>query len=229
MSDLIQLEVNDGVALLTLNNGKVNAFSHALIEQFQTALDTVEEANVPVVIAGQAGMFSGGFDLKVMQSSPENAIALVTEGSKLTRRLLAFPTPVISACTGHAVAKGAFVLLCSDYRVGADGAFKIGLNEVAIGIAMHYAGIAMAKHGVSDRYLNRSLYLAEMFDPKTALDAGFLDMIVAPEQVVDVAMKCAHAAKGLNMRAHKATKLKAREGLLAEMDRAIEVDQKGSL
>ena len=155
MSDLIKLEINDGVALLTMANGKVNAFSHDMIAQFNAALDQVEEAKAPVVIAGNEKMFSGGFDLKVMQSGPENAIALVTEGSRLTRRLLAFPTPVISACTGHAVAKGAFVLLCSDYRVGAEGAFKIGLNEVAIGITMHYAGIAMAKHGVSDRYLNR--------------------------------------------------------------------------
>ncbi|KZY74253.1 enoyl-CoA hydratase, partial [Oleiphilus sp. HI0065] len=193
------------------------------------ALDRVEEAKAPVVIAGNEKMFSGGFDLKVMQSGPENAIALVTEGSKLTRRLLAFPTPVISACTGHAVAKGAFVLLCSDYRVGAEGPFKIGLNEVAIGITMHHAGIAMAKHGVSDRYLNRSLYLAEMFDPETAVEAGFLDQLAAPEKVVETALAVATACKGLNMRAHVGTKLKARSGLLAEMDRAIEVDAKGSL
>ena len=229
MSDLIKLEINDGVALLTMASGKVNAFSHDMIEQFNAALDSVEEAKVPVVIAGNEKMFSGGFDLKVMQSSPENAIALVTEGSKLTRRLLAFPTPVISACTGHAVAKGAFVLLCSDYRVGAEGAFKIGLNEVAIGITMHYAGIAMAKHGVSDRYLNRSLYLAEMFDPKTAVEAGFLDQLAEPEKVIETALAVAAACKGLNMRAHLGTKLKAREALLAEMDRAIDIDAKGSL
>jgi len=229
MSELIKLDINDGVALLTMANGKVNAFSHDMIAQFNAALDQVEEAKVPVVIAGNEKMFSGGFDLKVMQSSPANAIALVTEGSKLTRRLLAFPMPVISACTGHAVAKGAFVLLCSDFRVGAAGAFKIGLNEVAIGITMHYAGIAMAKHGVTDRYLNRSLYLAEMFDPETALDAGFLDLIVEPQQVIETALEYAKATKALNKLAHKGTKLKAREALLAEMDRSIEIDAKGSL
>ena len=229
MTDLIKLEINDGVALLTMANGKVNAFSHDMIAQFNAALDQVEEAKVPVVIAGNEKMFSGGFDLKVMQSGPENAIALVTEGSKLTRRLLAFPTPVISACTGHAVAKGAFVLLCSDYCVGATGPFKIGLNEVAIGITMHYAGIAMAKHGVDDRFLNRSLYLAEMFDPETAVAAGFLDQLVEPEKVIETALGVAAACKALDMRAHLGTKLKAREALLAERDRAIEVDAKGTL
>jgi len=229
MSELIHLEINDGVALLTMANGKVNAFSHDMIAQFEAALDKVEEANVPVVITGHAGMFSGGFDLAVMKSTPEAAIALVTEGSKLTRRLLAFPTPVISACTGHAVAKGAFVLLCSDYRVGAEGAFKIGLNEVAIGITMHYAGIAMARHGVSDKYLNRSLYLAEIFDPATAVEAGFLDMIVPSDKVIDTALGVAKACTALNMRAHKGTKLKARAALLEEMDRAIEADAKGTL
>ncbi len=229
MSDLIKLDIAEGTAKLTLSNGKVNAFSHDMINQFQAALDEVESAKVPVVITGQPGMFSGGFDLKVMQSGPANAIALVTEGSKLTRRLLAFPTPVISACTGHAVAKGAFILLCSDYRLGAEGAFKIGLNEVAIGITMHYAGIAMAKHGLTDSYVNRSLYLAEMFDPKGAVKAGFLDELLPADTVIDSAMIRADACTGLNMKAYVGTKLKAREALLSQMDHAIEVDAKGTL
>ncbi|KZY66680.1 MULTISPECIES: crotonase/enoyl-CoA hydratase family protein [unclassified Oleiphilus] len=229
MSELVKVEINEGVAMLTLNNGKVNAFSHEMIADFNAALDQAEEAKAPVVIAGHPGMFSAGFDLKVMQKSMDAAMALVKEGSTLTRRLLSFPTPVIAACTGHAVAQGAFTLLCSDYRIGAAGEFKLGLNEVAIGMTMHHAGITMAKHGVTDRYLNRSLYLAEMFDPETAVEAGFLDEIVEFEKVVETAIEYAKATKKLNRHAHKGTKLKARAGLLEEMDRAIELDVNGSL
>ena len=228
MTEVVHIEMVEGVAKITLNNGKANTFSHEMIAALNEALDKAEAAEAPVVIAGQEGIFSGGFDLNVMRTSMEAAMALVTEGSKVCRRLLSFPTPVIAACTGHAVAQGAFVLFCSDYRVGADGPFKIGLNEVAIGMTMHYAGVAMTRHGVTDRYLNRSLYLAEIFDPKTAVEAGFLNEIVAPEAVVDTAMAIAIETKKLNMKAHLATKLKAREALLAEMDRAIELDAKGS-
>jgi enoyl-CoA hydratase len=229
MSELVNCTIENGIATITLQNGKANAISHEVIEQFHSALDQAEAEKAIVIITGQPGLLSAGFDLKVMQAGPKEAIALVTEGSKLTRRMIAFPTPIITANPGHAVAKGAFILLCSDYRIGVKGPFKIGLNEVAIGITMHYAGLAMAKHGVDDSYFTRSVINAEMFDPEEAMEAGFLDKVVEPEALMDEAIACAETLKKLNMKAHHGTKLKAREDFIAEMDRAIEVDAKGTL
>ena len=166
MNDLVSYQLEDGIATLTLDNGKVNAISPEVIAAFHVALDRAVADKAIVIITGTPGMFSGGYDLKVMTSGPQNAIALVAAGSGLARRMLAHPFPIIVACTGHAVAKGSFILLSADYRVGVDGPFRIGLNEVQIGMTMHHVGIELARDRLRRSYFNRSVINAEMFDPR---------------------------------------------------------------
>ena len=178
-----------------------------------------------VIVTGQPGILSGGYDLKVMLSGPQNALDLVAAGSTLARRMLAHPQPVIVACPGHAVAKGAFLLLSADYRIGVEGAFNIGLNEVKIGMTMHHVGIALARDRLTPPAFQRAVINAEMFNPQGALDAGFLDRVVPAEQLLAAAGELAQQLKGLNMTAHKNTKRKARKGLLDALDAAIEVDK----
>lgn len=229
MSELVSYSLNDGVATLTLNNGKVNAFSPALIADFNAALDQAEKDAAVVIVTGQSGILSGGYDLKVMMAGPQQAIDLVTAGSTLARRMLAFPFPIIVACPGHAVAKGAFVLLSADYRIGVEGPFSIGLNEVKIGMTMHHVGITLARDRLTPAAFQRSVINAEMFNPQGALVAGFLDRVVAPEQLMPTALEVAQEFKKLNMNAHKHTKRKARKGLLDTMDQAIESDKSVSV
>jgi enoyl-CoA hydratase len=139
--------------------------------------------------------------------------------------MLAHPYPIIVACPGHAVAKGAFLLLSSDYRIGVDGPFNIGLNEVKIGMTMHQVGIAIARDRLTTPTFQRSVINAEMFNPQGALSAGFLDRVVAAEELLPVANEVAQQLKGLNMGAHKKTKLKVRKLLLETLDAAIETDK----
>lgn len=225
MSDLISYDLEDGIATLTLDNGKVNAISPEVIAAFHAALDRAEADGAIVIITGTPGMFSGGYDLKVMMSGPENAIALVAAGSGLARRMLAHPFPIIVACTGHAVAKGSFILLSADYRVGVDGPFRIGLNEVQIGMTMHHVGIELARDRLRKSYFNRSVINAEMFEPQEALKAGFLDAVVEPDALMPAARAMAEQMKKLNMTAHANTKVKARRALLETLDWAIEEDK----
>ena len=206
MSQLVSYQLDDGIATLTLNNGKVNAFSPALIADFNTALDQAEQDKAVVIVTGQPGILSGGYDLKVMMSGPQQAIDLVTAGSTLARRMLAHPYPIIVACPGHAVAKGAFVLLSADYRIGVEGPFNIGLNEVKIGMTMHHVGIALARDRLSNAAFQRSVINAEMFNPQGALLAGFLDQVVPAEDLMTVANAVAQQFKQLNLGAHKNTK-----------------------
>jgi enoyl-CoA hydratase len=188
------------------------------------ALDQAEQDKAIVILTGQPGMFSGGYDLKEMQKGPKEAMALVKVGSTLTRRLAAFPLPVIGACSGHAIAKGAFILLSVDYRIGVEGGFKLGLNEVAIGMTMHHAGIEIARHRMPAPYFYRSVVNAEIFNPEGAVAAGFLDEAVAPEQLMERAVAVATQMKQLNLNAHKQTKLKVKGDYLALLDRCIEQD-----
>ncbi|WP_300729968.1 crotonase/enoyl-CoA hydratase family protein [Pseudomonas sp.] len=225
MSDLISYHLEDGIATLTLSNGKVNAISPDVISAFNAALDQAEQDRAVVIITGQPGILSGGYDLKVMTAGPEQAIELVRQGSTLARRLLAHPFPVVIACPGHAVAKGAFLLLSVDYRIGTEGPFSIGLNEVQIGMTMHHAGIELARDRLRKSAFHRSVINGEMFNPVSAVDAGFLDVVVPAEALQATALEAARQLKKINMKAHKNTKLKVRQALLETLDKAIALDQ----
>ena len=225
MSELVSYQFEDGVATLTLCNGKVNALSPAVFEALNAALDRAEQDRAVVILTGQPGILSGGYDLKVMTSSPQNAMTLVATGSTFSRRMLAHPFPIIVACPGHAIAKGAFLLLSADYRIGVEGPFHIGLNEVLIGMTMHHAGIELARDRLRKSAFHRSVINGEMFDPIAAVDAGFLDKVVPTGELLAVAKAAAEQLKKINMVAHKNTKLKVRKALLETLDQAIALDQ----
>lgn len=227
MSELVSYQAKEKHCIITLQNGKVNAISHELLDQLNLALDQAEKEEKIVVLAGQAGIFSAGYDLKEMSKGAEQAAALVKRGSTLCLRMLKFPLPIIAVCTGHAIAQGCFILLSCDYRIGTKGDFKLGLNEVQIGMTMHHAGIELAKARLPKVYLERCVNNAEMFSPEDAVTAGFLDLLAEPEAVLPTAEKVAEMMSKLNLNAHKNTKLKMRKPYLEKLEKAIELDAKG--
>ena len=230
MTDLVSYKLEDGIATLTLTNGKVNAVSPDVIDAFNKALDQAEQDKAVVIITGQPGILSGGYDLKEMMKGPQNALDLVAKGSTMARRMLSHPFPIIVACSGHAVAKGAFILLSADYRVGIDGPFNIGLNEVQMGMTMHHVGIELARDRLTKAVFQRSVINGEMFNPQGAKDAGFLDAVVAtPEELMPAALAMAQQLKKINMTAHTKTKLKVRKALLDTLAAAIELDKTTAL
>ncbi|GAB5379422.1 MAG: crotonase/enoyl-CoA hydratase family protein [Aliiglaciecola sp.] len=229
MTKLVSYQAKEKYAVISIDNGKANAISHEVLDQLNLCLDKAEKEQKVVVLTGKAGIFSAGYDLSVMKQSMEAAMELVEKGSTLSRRLLSFPTPIVAACPGHAVAKGAFLLLSADYRIGVEGEFKIGLNEVAIGMTMHNAGVELARNRLAPVYFNRSVINAEIFNPDGALEAGFIDLVVKPKKFEKIVEKVANAMASLDMRAHRQTKLKAREEFLSLLDKCIELDKTSSL
>lgn len=229
MNDFINYKSEEKYALITINNGKANAISHEVLNGINLALDKAEADSKVVIITGQPGILSGGYDLKVMTKSTEDALELVTKGSKLSLRMLSFPMPIIIACSGHAIAKGALMLLSADYRLGVEGDFKIGLNEVMIGMTMHQAGIELAKGKMSPNFVDRSVNNAEIYNPKDAINAGFLDKIVPQEHLLPTAFKIAEMFTKLNLKAHASTKIKVRKQHLTNLEEAIEKDSKESI
>jgi enoyl-CoA hydratase len=229
MSEFVNYTSKEKYAIITINNGKANAISHQVIEGLNQSLDKALEEDKIVILTGTPGIFSGGFDLKVMTKSSEDALKLVTKGSQLSLKMLSFPKPIIIACNGHAIAKGAFLLLSADYRIGTEGDFKIGLNEVMIGMTMHNAGIAIAKSRLSEVYLNRCVNNAEIFSVKDAVKAGFLDTIVAEDLLLPTAIKVATMFSKLNKKAHAETKIKVRKPHLVDLENAIQLDLNASI
>ncbi len=229
MNEVVQYKEDENYALLTIVNGKANAISHEVIDGLNSGLDSALEEDRVVILTGQPGIFSAGFDLKVMTQSPESAKELVMKGSQLSLRMLSFPKPIIVACSGHAIAKGGFLLLSADYRIGVIGDFKIGLNEVLIGMTMHHAGVAIAQGRLSEVYLNRSVNNSEIYNPTDAERAGFLDKIVPENLLLPTAIKVAELFSKLHKKAHAETKLKVRKSVLEALNIAIQLDAEGEI
>jgi enoyl-CoA hydratase len=138
--------------------------------------------------------------------------------------MLSFPTPVVVACTGHALAMGIFLVLAGDYRVGALGAHKIGANEVAIGITMPFFGVEICRQRLAPAHFHRAVVNAEIYAPEDAVAAGFLDRVVPASELGDVARSTAERLAKLDRDAHAASKLRAREHALKAVRAAIESD-----
>jgi enoyl-CoA hydratase len=229
MNEVVQYQNEEKYALITLQNGKVNAISHEVIDGLNAALNNAEQERKIVILTGQPGIFSAGFDLKTMTKGADSAKELVTKGSELSLRMLSFPMPIIIACSGHAIAKGAFMLLYADYRIGVAGNFKIGLNEVMIGMTMHHAGIEVARARLAPIFFERSVNNSEIYTPKGAVAAGFLDVIVSEKELLPTAIQTALLFTKLNAKAHAATKLRLRTPYINKIRAAIDLDLKSEI
>jgi enoyl-CoA hydratase len=220
----VTYQQHDFGAVITLDDGKVNALSLPVQRDLLSAFDHAVAEGALVVLTGRTGTFSGGFDLKTIAAGGADAAAMIRGGFELAERLLGFPRPVVIACSGHAIAMGAFLLVSADYRIGADGPFRITANEVSIGMTLPRAPIVICRERLSPAYVSRALLLAEPFSPVEALAAGFLDRVVPAAELLETAFAIARQLNSLNRQAHTATKAKVRAHLLAELRSAIEQD-----
>ena len=222
MTSPATIEIKNEIAIITMDDGKANAINPPMLEALHACLDRAEKEAKAVIITGREGRFSGGFDLKLMMSLPgEEVKALVDGGGKLALRLYTFPMPVIAACNGHGVAMGCFILLSCDVRVGTAGAFKIGANETAINMVLPIFASELVKDRVADDYKTRSMIFAELFNPETAVKAGYLDRVVDADQLMATATGYAEGLKQLTGSSLTGNKLLLRETTIAAMKASL--------
>lgn len=224
----VHTEIDGGLAVVTIDDGKANALSPALQGEINTHLDAVEaDRDVgAMVLAGRPGVFSGGFDLRIMGGGDlAQIVDMVASGGELVRRLYGMELPVVAAATGHAVAGGAFLLLGCDVRVGSDAEITIGANEVAIGMALPEWAITICTQRLSRRHLERAMLTARLTDGRGAVDAGFLDTVVAPDDVVDAAVDEARRLLALDRASYVEMVRRHRGSVLVEMAAEIAADR----
>lgn len=224
MTSPVTLSSTDTHTLLTLDDGKANALSFDMFEALDSALDEAAAAGKVLVIAGRPGRFSAGFDLNVMGRADESTLRLLKKGADLSLRLLSFDTPVVLAVTGHALAMGALLCLSADYRVGTSGEYKIGLNEVAIGMTMPWFGVELARHRLAPSQFETRVGLAALCDPQTAVAAGFLDEAVEDTVLMPRVEALAAQLAQLDMAAHRGSKARIRELLFERLKLAMTRD-----
>jgi enoyl-CoA hydratase len=224
----VSLERVDSVMIVHLDDGKANALSAGMIVALTAALDEAEADDTinSVVLHGRPGRFCAGFDLSVMRGGDFAAIAaLVSDGGDLVRRMYGSSVPVVAACTGHALAAGALILLGCDVRVGADIDCKIGLNEVAIGMVLPDWAITIAQERLSRRHLQLAVATARVTDGAGAVAAGFLDEVLPEDEVLAGALARAQELATLHARAYAGTVLAMRAQVLDRMAAQVTADR----
>ena len=228
-TEAVTVEQRDNVTVVHIDDAKANALSPEVLKSIQAAVVVAEgdEGTGAVVLHGRPGVFSGGFDLKVMRSGDMDAVrGMVSGGGELVRTCYGVDVPVIAACTGHAVAAGALLLLGCDLGVGPDANANIGLPEVNIQMVLPDWALTIAAERLSRRHLQRAVVLGEMFDQNGAVDAGFLDELVAAEHVLETAVSRAKALlEPMHLPSYAGSVAKLRGPVLATMDDQIAADR----
>lgn len=211
-------------AIIRMDDGKANALSDAMIDALLAALDRAEKEAAAVVLTGRPDRFCAGFDLRVMMSGPDAATALLRRGSNLLMRFYGTPLPLVVACTGHALAGGALLLLTGDLRIASEGAHKIGLNEVSIGLPVPILAMELARARLSAAELPRATLFANVYAPDEALRAGYLDRVVAKDELLTLATQEAARLGALSRAAYGATKERLRGATIQHVLSTLEED-----
>jgi len=226
---VLTYSLEEKIAVITMDDGKANALSEAMIDELGAAITRAEgEANA-IVLVGREGRFCAGFDLKVMMASPEAAQALLRRGANLLMKLYGTPLPLIMACTGHALAGGALVLLTGDVRIGASGAFRIGLNEVSIGMPVPVLAMELARDRLTSTELGRATLEARIYTPDEGKVAGYLDDVVAPTDLVARAKMEAIRLGAYSRFPYQATKKRLRGKTIAHVLGTLDEDMKNMM
>jgi enoyl-CoA hydratase len=228
MSDVegLTTEQRDDVLVLALDDGRANALTPAVVAELTRLLDEARTTARAVLLLGRPGRLSAGFDLDVMRGAPEGRAQLVGAGRELLLQMFRSEVPIVVGCTGHALAAGAGLLVASDLRVGARGAFKLGFNEVAIGHPLTGATVEMIRHRMPATAFE-AIVRGEVFDPERALAAGLLDRLVDADELPAVAEEEARRLAALDRDAYRTVKRHARRPAWAAIEQAIAEETAG--
>jgi enoyl-CoA hydratase len=217
MSDHAICKTEDGIATITMDDGKANAFSFNMMTALNAAMDDAEANADVIVLTGRAGVMCAGFDLKVMQTAPDKVADMVRQGGELLVRIFSSDKPIIIASPGHGIAAGGLLMLAADYRIGVEGDSRYGLNESAIGMVLPPFGYDLSVYKLNNKYLDACFVGAELIDPQTAIKAGFLDEAVAADGLMARAMEKAQEMQKLHPKAYAGNKKLVRGALTEKM------------
>lgn len=221
MGHPIGMEIEGGIAWITMDDGKVNALSTDLIGEVGKTLDAAERAGAVAVLSGRPGIFSAGFDLPTFKRGPDATVAMLRAGAELIQRLLAFPYPVLTVCAGHAYPMGAFLMLSADVRLGVAGPWRIGMNEVAIRLTVPKFALELARHRLTPPGFAR-ITSGAMFCPEEAQRLGYLDRVVDAGEIAGAAREEASRLRALDMPSFAATKARINERALRAIAAAVD-------
>ena len=199
---------HDGILELRLARPPVNALHHPLVLELKSAVEAApKEGAGALVLSGMSGMFSAGLDVAfLLQQDQAGMQRFWRDFFGMLRSVAVSPIPIVAAMTGHSPAGGAVISIFCDYRIAAQGKFKIGLNEVQVGLPVPRVILGGLVRIVGQRQAERLAVRGLLVSPDEALAAGLIDEVVAPEEVIAKAIEWCRAVLKLPQAALHATR-----------------------
>lgn len=185
---MITCQIEGGIATLILNRPKVNAINGEMVNQLQSHLDELitEKRIKGIILTGIPGFFSAGLDvLELFPLNREEILKFWIRFNRLLITLFTYPKLIFSAISGHSPAGGTVLAIMTDYRVMASGKFKIGLNEVAVGLTLPGAIGEVFQYLLGNRQAEMYALTGSLVSPEKALDMGLVDEVCVAEDVLD--------------------------------------------
>lgn len=223
-AQILDYTLENDIAVLTMDDGRANALGHDMITSLTTGLSRANKEAKAIVLLGREKRFCAGFDLEVMAAGPDKVVALVSAGANLLLDIYTHRLPVVIGCTGHALAAGGLLLLAADLRIGAEGDFKIGLPEVAIGMTMPIFGLELARDRLSRPHLTAAVTQARIYNPQEAAQIGYLDQTAPLADLRATALARAAELGALSQPAFANTKRKERAATVALIRQTLTSD-----
>ncbi|HEV8525282.1 MAG TPA: enoyl-CoA hydratase/isomerase family protein [Terriglobales bacterium] len=220
---LLTLE-HGAVRELRLDRPPANALSPDLIAALTQAITEAPQDNVrALIISGAPGMFSAGLDVPLLLTLDRPAIAAAWRDLYALMRAVACSTiPIAAAITGHAPAGGTVIALFCDCRVMAEGDWKMGLNEVQVGLPLPPVILAALKRQIGPRQAERLAVGGLLLSPAEAADIGLVDELVPSECVAERAIEWCQRLLALPSEAMLSTRRQSRADLVALFDQDFE-------
>jgi enoyl-CoA hydratase len=172
-----------GVRKLILDHPPANAENDELLADLAAATDAAaaDDGVRAIVLTGAGKFFCGGFDLTTAQGGNQK-LAVLGEGFRDAHlKLLSIPKPVVAAVNGHAIAGGLVLVLACDYRLGLDGPYKIGLNEVTIGASFPKVAFEIVRLRLTNQRASELMLGGALYPAKEALRLGIVDELFPAE------------------------------------------------
>lgn len=194
------IAVEDGIAMVNMKRGNVNAINAAMIREYQQAFKGLEDdASVrAIILTGQRNFFSFGFDIpEFLEYTEDEFTEFLILFTQFYTDIYVLPKPIIAALNGHTIAGGCMIALACDYRLMSSVKAKIALNEITFGASILAGSVEMLRACVGDRRAEKVLYTGNLYSPEEALELGLVDQIVSPETLLEEARAVAleHAMK----------------------------------
>ena len=223
----VSFETRDAVTLIRLTHGKVNAFDVELMEDWISALDTLEHDESRAAIVTAAGsVFSAGVDLRRLTEGGVDYVRTFTPLlGRAFLKTLTFPKPLIAAVNGHAIAGGCILACACDYRIMADGAGRIGTPELAVGVPFPSIALEILRLTVPAHRLQALIYRGLTCSPEEALTSGFVDEVAPAGELLDRALAVAGRLGAQPPVSFRLTKQLVRQPSLQRVEAARAIDE----